>query len=101
MRGDFKPPDFGKILVSGMTQSWKTSSEVTDARRECFPLISGAVNPFVPFSTRNPLISPPSLAHTTATSAIVPFVIHIFDPFRRYSPFVLSARVIIPAGFEP
>jgi hypothetical protein len=41
----------------------------------------------MPFSTRKPRISSlpasfASLAHTTATSATVPFVIHILAPFR-------------------
>src|SRR3990172_4483694 len=101
IKGDFNPPDAGRRFVSGIRQSWNTNSEVTDALSECFPVISGAENPFVPFSTRKPLISPSSFAQTTATSAIVPLVIHIFAPLSRKPPSVFSALVIIPPGFEP
>ena len=41
-------------------------------------------------------------AHTSATSATVPLVIHILVPFRRHRPGPSgSARVRIPAGLEP
>ena len=64
--------------------------------------ISGALNPGMSFSTRNPRISSSSvLAHTTATSAIVPFVIHIFAPFRTQSPPSRCACVRIEPGSEP
>ena len=41
------------------------------------------------------------LAHTTATSAIEPLVIHIFDPLRTHSFPSSLAVVVIPMGFEP
>ena len=64
--------------------------------------ISGAEKPGVPFSTRKPRISPSSVrAHTTATSAIVPFVIHIFAPFRTQSGPSRLAWVRIAPGSEP
>ena len=64
--------------------------------------ISGAENPFVPRSTRKPRIAPSSvLAQTTATSAIVPFVIHIFAPFRTQSEPSRRACVRIEPGSEP
>ncbi len=45
----------------------------------------------------------PSLerAHTTATSAIDPLVIHIFEPFRIQSDPSRRAVVRMPAGLEP
>ena len=55
----------------------------------------------VPFSTKNPHTSPSSLAHTTATSAMVPLVIHILAPFNRKPSFTFPARVVIPPGSEP
>ena len=75
---------------------------MTDARNESLCFISGASNPGIPFSTRKPLICPSSVrAQTTATSAIVPFVIHIFVPFRIQSPPSRRARVRIDPGSEP
>ena len=66
------------------------------------------LNPRRSVSTRNPrtLSAPPSpapssFAHTTATSAIDPEVIHIFSPFKMYSSPDLRARVVMPAGFDP
>ena len=57
-----------------------------DARSDSLCFISGASKPGMPFSTRKPLILPSSVrAHTTATSATVPFVIHIFVPLRIQS----------------
>src|SRR5256885_4424960 len=52
--------------------------------------------------TRKPLISPASVrAHTTATSAIVPFVIHIFVPSRIQSEPSRRACVRLDPGSEP
>ena len=70
-------------------------------------LLGRAEKPFMPFSTRKPRISSLpvwsslSLAHTTARSAMVPFVIHILAPLRTYPPPCFTARVIMPLGFEP
>ena len=56
----------------------------------------------MPFSTRKPLTLPSSVrAHTTATSASEPLVIHIFEPLRTQPPSVFFARVRIAAGLEP
>ena len=75
---------------------------MTDARSEIFLWISGAENPGMPRSTRKPLISPSSVrAHTTATSAIVPLVIHIFAPLRIQSSPSRRAWVRIVPGSEP
>ena len=64
--------------------------------------ISGALNPGMPFSTRKPRIAPSSVrAHTIATSAIVPLVIHIFAPFRIQSEPSRRACVRMAPGSEP
>jgi hypothetical protein len=85
-----------------MRTSSSTSSLVTDARSEIFLWISGAENPGVPFSTTKPRIAPSSVrAQTTAMSAIVPFVIHIFVPFRIQSEPSRPACVRIEPGSEP
>ena len=56
----------------------------------------------IPFSNKNPRItSSSSLAQTTATSAMEPFVIHILDPLIIQSSPSLFALVSIPAGSEP
>ena len=75
---------------------------MTDARSDSLWCISGAVNPGMSFSTMKPLIEPSSVrAQTTATSAIVPFVIHIFVPFRTQSAPSRRACVRIEPGSEP
>ena len=75
---------------------------MTDARSESFLWISGAVKPGIPFSTRKPLIAPSSVrAQTVATSAIVPFVIHILAPLRIQSEPSRRAVVLIEPGSEP
>src|SRR5260370_35672794 len=69
-----------------------------------------ALTPVRTSLTRNPRMVtdssvPPSrdlnLAQITATSAIVPEVIHIFSPFRTYSLPTFFARVRMPPGFDP
>jgi hypothetical protein len=105
--GPLSPETFGSRFSSGTCTSCRISSLVTDARSEYLRLVSGALKPFMPFSTRKPVISSlplfssRSFAHTTARSAIVPFVIHILAPFRTYSPPFFTARVIMPEGLEP
>ena len=75
---------------------------MTDARSDHLPFISGAEKPGVPRSTRKPRMPSSVCAHTTATSAIEPLVIHIFAPSRRHRPPASrTARVRMPAGFEP
>src|SRR5688572_4695778 len=107
MRGLLRPPDFGRIASAGTHTSWKTSSLVSEARRESLPFWSLAVNPLVFVGTTKPRIdlsdlSPFVFAHTTATCAWDPFVIHIFPPFRTHVPsFCSRAIVTMPDGFEP
>src|SRR4029077_21176416 len=92
----------GKRFSSGISQSLKDNPEVTEARSDHFPCTSQALNPGVPFSTRNPrTLSSSVFAHTTATSAIDPLVIHIFSPLRMYFLPFFTARASIPPGFDP
>ena len=63
--------------------------------------MSLAVYPLVPFSIRKPLTPSSVSAQTTATSAIVPFVIHIFAPLIIQSSPSLTAFVRIVPGSEP
>src|SRR5262245_47424204 len=68
IRGLFSPLLSGRMFASGIRQSSKTSSDVTDARKESLCFTSGALKPGVPFSTMKPRIVSLSsvLAHTTA-----------------------------------
>jgi hypothetical protein len=62
------------------------------------------VKPGRSVSTRNPRTRPSSsstLAHTTATSAMVPEVIQSFSPFKMYSSPTLRAVVVMASGFDP
>jgi hypothetical protein len=88
------------------------SSEVSEARSDSLPFWSRARKPGVAVGTMKPrmaLSSPTavspwrtSLAHTTATSACEPFVIHIFAPSSTNEPSACSrATVIIPDGLLP
>ncbi len=75
---------------------------MTEARSESFLWISGAENPGMSRSTMKPWIAPSSVrAQTTAMSAIVPFVIHIFAPLRIQSEPSRRACVRIEPGSEP
>ena len=86
----------------GTRTSSRTSSLVTDARSEILWCTSCAVKPGMPFSTRKPRTPSSVRAHTTATSAIEPLVIHILvpvkHPVRRRRA---RARVRIEPGSEP
>ena len=82
------------------------SSEVSEASNDSLPFWSVAVNPGVLVGTTKPRMdftSPgsPVWAHTTATSAMDPLVIHIFVPFRTHPPSTFFAVVIMPAGLDP
>ncbi len=84
-----------------MRQSWKPSSEVTEARSENLPCWSRAVKPGVPFSTRKPRTPSSVCAQTTATSAMVPLVIHCLAPFEIQPSPSRRAVVRMPPGLEP
>ena len=63
-----------------------TISPVIEARKQSLPPILGADSPFMPFSRMKPRIwlsCAADLAHTTNTSAIGAFEIHILVPVRR------------------
>src|SRR5690606_22066164 len=79
----------------------RISSEVTDARSEAFFLISGAEKPGVSVGTMKPRIPSSVRAHTMATSATEPLVIHIFEPLSTQSLPSRRALVRIDAGSEP
>ena len=73
-----------------------------EARSENLPLMSRVVKPGVPFWTRKPRTPWSSVrAQTTATSAMVPLVIHILVPLSTQSPPSRRALVRMPAGLEP
>ena len=100
--GPFKPSIFGNLELSGTLTSTIDNSEVTEALRLNFPCILFDVNPFIPFSNKNPLMIPDSsFAQTTATSAKVPLVIHIFEPLIIQSSPSFFAVVAMPPGLEP
>ena len=61
------------------------SSAVIDARSESLRGISLAVNPAVSVGIAKPRIPSSVCAQMTATSASVPFVIHILEPFSTQS----------------
>src|SRR5207248_504800 len=82
LNGAFSPFAFGSMFDAGIRQSEKARLEVTEARIDILPCRSEVVYPGVPFSTRKPLTPSSVRAHTMATSAIEPFVIQVFSPFR-------------------
>ena len=63
--------------------------------------MSLAVKPGVSVGTTNPRIPSSVCAHTTATSAMPPLVIHIFVPLRIQSSPSRLAVVRMVAGSEP
>ncbi len=63
--------------------------------------MSLAEKPFAPRGTRKPAMPSSVRAQTVATSAMLPLVIHILLPVRIQSEPSRTARVRIPAGFEP
>src|SRR5690606_15136407 len=84
-RGARSPAASGSRAESGSRTSSKESAAVIDARRESLRSITVAVNPGVPAGTRNPRIPSSVPAHTTATSATDPLVIHILVPVSTQS----------------
>ena len=63
--------------------------------------MSEAVKPLVSVGTTKPRTPSSVLAHTTATSAMPPLVIHIFVPLRTQSSPSRLAVVRMLAGSEP
>src|SRR5260221_10471875 len=102
--GDFRPSDFGRTFSSGTRTSCSESPEVIEARNDHLPWTSSALKPGRLVSTRKPRtrsLPASDLAHTTATSAMEPDVIHIFSPVMTYSLPIFLARVRMPLGLEP
>src|SRR6266513_2901641 len=105
-RGDLSPPDSGSTASLDTHTSCNTSSLVSLARRLSLPFWSLALKPLVFVGTRKPRIeftlsTVPVLAHTMASWAVEPLVIHILAPFNTQPSFVSFATVIMPAGFDP
>ena len=95
------PRASGSIASSGSRTSSSTSSDVTEARSESLRPTSLVENPGESVGTMNPRIPSSVCAHTMATSAIPPFVIHIFDPESTQSEPSRLAAVRIPPGSLP
>ena len=99
-----RPRTSGNTASPGRRTPSSTSSLVTEARSDSLCLISGAEKPGLSVGTTKPRIPPcssPALAQTTATSAIEPLVIHIFEPSSTQSSPSRRALVRIEAGSEP
>ena len=86
---------------SPMRQSSNTSSEVTEARNDSLRWTSAVWKPGAERSTTNPRTPSSLCAHTTATSAMPPFVIHIFEPFSTHPSERRVAVVRMEAGSLP
>ena len=91
----------GNRAPSGTRTSAKLSSAVLEARSESLLRTVRLSKPAVPRSTRKALTLSSAIAHTIATSASAPFVIHILPPFNSQSPPRRSARARIWPGSEP
>ena len=100
-RGPRIPVTPGSTAPSGRRTSSKISSEVTDARRESFRSMFFAENPLESVGTMKPLMPSSVRAHTMATSAIPPLVIHIFVPLSTQSESSPRALVRMCAGSDP
>ena len=99
--GPDKPRASGSFASAGSRTSSKASSEVIDARSDSLCDMVRAENPGVSVGTTKPAMPSSVRAQTTATSAIVPLVIHIFEPFRIQSLPSRRAFVRMPAGLDP
>jgi hypothetical protein len=91
----------GRTASAGSRTSSSTSSEVTDARSDSLRVIVGALKPTESVGTTKPRIPSSVRAHTTATSAMEPLVIHILVPSSTQSLPSRRARVRMPAGLLP
>ena len=98
--GPAGPSTSGSTASAGSRTSSRTSSPVTEARSDSFWWISRAVNPGVPVGTTKPRMPSSVCAHTTATSATVPLVIHILVPLRTQSSPSRLAAVRMPPGWS-
>ncbi|CAB4958293.1 unannotated protein [freshwater metagenome] len=99
--GPLRPRTFGSMASAGRRTPSSTSSAVTDARSDIFLWMAEALNPGVSVGTMKPRIPSSVCAHTTATSATVPLVIHILVPSSTQSSPSRLAVVRMPEGLEP
>ena len=99
--GPLSPRASGNIALAGNRTPSRVSSDVVDARSDILRCTSELVNPAVPRGTRKPRMPSSVRAHTVATSAMLPLVIHILLPVRIQSEPSRTARVRMPAGLEP
>ena len=102
-RAALSPLASGRMLPAGMRTFENPTLLVVEARIESLLCRSTALNPGRSVSTKKPWILSvsPSLAQTTAMSATLPLVIHVFSPSITNSSPSRTARVSMPAGFEP
>ena len=91
----------GSTAAAGSLTSVRTSSEVTDARRESLRWMLLATKPGVSVGTTKPRTPSSVTAHTTATSATPPLVIHILVPLSTQSSPSRRARVRMEEGSLP
>src|SRR5665811_989167 len=99
--GPFNPRTSGNAAAFGSRRLSKESSAVTDARSDILCLMVLAVKPGASVGTTKPRIPSSVCAHTTATSAMEPFVIHIFEPLSIQSSPSRRARVRMLPGSDP
>ena len=96
-----KPPSLRQHGLGGQANLVQHQFDVTDARSDILWWISGALKPDASVGTTKPRMPSSVRAHTTATSAIEPLVIHILVPVSTQSSPSRRACVRIPAGLEP
>ncbi len=99
--GPLRPRTSGSAAEPGSRSPSKDSSAVTEARIESLRVILLAVKPCVSVGTTKPRIPSSVCAHTTATSAMVPLVIHILLPVITQSSPSRRACVRIEPGSLP
>ncbi len=99
--GPDSPVASGSTAPPGSRTPSSTSSLVTEARSDILRWIIGAVKPGESVGTTKPRMPSSVRAHTTATSATEPLVIHIFVPSSTQSSPSRRARARMPAGLEP
>ena len=88
-----QPAHAGEHGDAGSRTSSRTSSEVTDARSDSLRGCPSRRSPASSVGRRSRGCRRRSAPTRSATSAMPPFVIHIFEPFRtQSSPLVLRAR---------
>src|SRR4029079_17390277 len=100
LSGPDRPEASGSWASAGSRTSSRCSSDVMDARNDSLCVMSRAEKPGVPAGTTKPIMPSFGGAHTIATSATEPLVIHIFEPFRIQSDPSRRGGGRKPAGVE-